>query len=230
MRILLKNQNVVRFFTICLGLFLNTPAHAQDFELTKTKAMDGFYISVFSSNFTTNNTAVNDKLNFCIWRTITNNQAIVYMPTALEYVYQLDLLDTNGVALPKTELGKRIGVKFWDLEPSFANNTGFKLSREHTTESGTGIGAQWLFFPTKSGFGGQPIYSPNDLFEIKQPGNYTLRIRFQIIVASSMADVYKTAHIVRFPPLDYPLVKSASDLPPMELDTPTIAREMPKNL
>jgi hypothetical protein len=207
MRILLKNQNIAGFCAICLGLFLNIVAQAQDFELIKTKTMEGFYISVFSSKFTTNNTPADDKLNYCIWRITTNSQAIVYMPTALEYVYQLELFDTNGVAMPKTKLGKRVGVKFFDLEPSFTNDTGFKLAREHTTEPGTGIGAQWLFFPEKSGAGGQPIYSPNDLFEIKNPGNYALRVRFQIIVASSMADVYKTAHVVRFPPLDYPLMK-----------------------
>jgi hypothetical protein len=207
MRIPLTNQNAVRFCTICAGLFINTIVQAQDFEMIRTKTIEGIYIGVFSSNVTTNNTPPDNKLNFCIWQTTTNNQEIVYMPTAPEYVYQLELLDTNGIALPKTELCKNIGVKYWDFAPSFAKDSGFKLAEEHIV-NGQGIGARYLFFPHRSGyFNGEPFYSPNDLFEIKNPGNYTLRIRFQFIVASE-TNVYKTAHIVRFPPLIYPLVKS----------------------
>ena len=206
MRIPLTNQNIFGGCIICAALFLNTIAQAQDFELIKTKTIDGLYIGVFSSNFTTNGTSTDNKLNFCIWRITTNNQTTVYVPTALEYIYQLELLDTNGVTLPKTELGKKIGVKFWDLEPSFANDKGFKLAIERAMDEPS-IGARNLFFPFKPGYGGQPFYSPNDLFEIKQPGNYMLRIRFQFIVASD-TNVYKTAHIVRFPPLNYPLIKS----------------------
>jgi hypothetical protein len=96
------------------------------------------------------------------------------MPTALEYIYQLELLDTNGVALPKTELGKKIGENFSDLEPSFANDKGFKLAIERAVEE-QGIGARNLFFPYRpTDYHGQSPYSPNDLFEIKKPGNYTL--------------------------------------------------------
>jgi hypothetical protein len=204
MRNPLANRNL-GYFSIWLGFFLNAIAPAQGFELLKTKAVDGFYIGVFSSNFTTNETPTDNKLNFCIWRTTTNNQATVYLPTALEYIYQLELIDTNGVALTKTELGKKVGVKYMDLEPTFANEKGFKLAIQHVMDE-PGVGARNLFFPFRPGYGGRPFYSPNDLFESKQPGNYTLRIRFQLIVASS-TNVYKTAHIVRFPPLDYPLVK-----------------------
>jgi hypothetical protein len=204
----LTNRIILNFHVVCLSavvLFFDAPIQAQNLQLTKTKVIDGFYIGVVGSGFTTNNTTTDNKLNFGIWRTTTNNQATVYIPTAPEYIFRIELLDTNGIALPKTELGKRVGTKFFDLDTSFDSNKGFKLRIERAMDE-PDWGGQYLFFPFRPGYGGQPFYSPNDLFEIKNPSNYKLQIRFQIIVRTGMASD-KTAHIVRFPPLDYPLVK-----------------------
>ena len=216
---------LICFWTICLASFLDMTSQAGDnetaktnkvqdlydfagdMETVKTKIVEDLYVRVFESHGTTNNTSVNDKLAFCVWETKTNknDEVTVYMPTTLEYLYQIELLNTNGFALPKTKLAEKVGVKFLDLKPLFANDTGFKLKIQHITPN---LGGEYIFFPHKSGdYNGEPYYSPNDLFEIKQPGNYTLRIQFQLIVASS-SNIYKTAHIVRFPPLEYPLVKS----------------------
>ena len=192
---------------ICLGLFFNVVSQAQDIETVKTTTVEGLFVRVSSENGTTNNTSVNDKLTFCVWRMTTNNPVTLYMPTAVEYVYQIELLDTNGFALPKKKLAEKIGKEFSDLKPSFANDTGFKLKIQHITPS---LGGEYLFFPHKPGYyNGEPFYSPNDLFEIKQPGNYTLRIQFQFVLRTGH-DHDKTAHVIRFPALDYPLVKSTN--------------------
>jgi len=185
-------------------LFFNFVSHAEDIETVKTKTVEDLCVRVFSSHGTTNNTPVDDKLAFCVWRMTTNNSMTLYMPTALEYVYRLELLDTNGSALPPTKLAEKIGVKFLDFKPSFANDTGFNLKILQTDPS---LGGEHLFFPHRPGyFNGEHFYSPNDLFEIKQPGNYTLRIQFQFILRTGHGQD-KTAHLVRFSPLDYPLVK-----------------------
>lgn len=210
MRATFTKTKSVAFCTICLMSFWLWTAKAQDNEdwLVRTKTVDGFYVRVFSSHNTdtTNNTSVDNNLAFCVWQATTSNNVAMYMPTALEYVYQLELLDTNGFALPKKKLAEKIGVKFWDFKPLFDNETGFDLTRVHITPS---LGGPYLFFPHRPGhYNGEPNYSPNDLFEIKQPGNYTLRIRFQFIVSAD-SDRYKSAHVVRFPPLDYPLVRRA---------------------
>jgi hypothetical protein len=208
MNVCLNNRIFSKFCAASLAvvvLFFKVTVQAQDLELIKTKTIDGLYIGITGSKFSTNDTPTNDKLNFGIWRTATNNQAIVYIPTALEYIYQLELIDTNGVALPKTELGKKIGVKFLDLEPSFAIDNGFKLARERAMDEPS-WGGRYLFFPTRAGYGGQATYSPEDLFEIKRSGNYMLRIHFQIIARTGLGQD-ETAHVVRFPALDYRLVK-----------------------
>jgi hypothetical protein len=204
---------LIGFCAVCFGLSLNAATQNQDNEnwFVRTKAIEDLYVRVFSTHDTdtTNNTSVDSKLAFCVWEANTNknNEVTVYMPTTLEYVYQVELLDTNGAALPKKKLAEKIGVKFLDLKPSFTNDTGFELTRVHITPS---LGGPYLFFPHKPGYyNGEPFYSPNDLFEIKQSGNYTLRIQFQFIVATN-SNIHKTAHVVRFPPLDYPLVKVAA--------------------
>jgi len=180
--------------------------YTSDLKFIKTKAVDGFYVGVADSGFATNNTPITNQLIFGIWRTTTNNNATVYIPTAPEFIYQIELLDTNGIAMPKTEFGKTVGTRFLDLDTSFDGNKGFKLRMEHPSY-GPEFGGQHLFFPTRPGYKDQRFYSPTDLFEIKDPGNYKLQIHFQIIVRTGLV-LDKTAHIVRFPPLDYPLVKS----------------------
>jgi len=185
-------------------LLLSVTVHAEGLQLIETKAIDGFYIGVASSAFTTNDTPVDDKLIFGVWKTTTNNYAMVYIPTEPEYAYQVELLDTNGTAMPKTRLGEQVGRRFFALDTTFSSE-GAQLRRAYATDK-PGFPSQYLFFPSKPGHGGRPVYSPNDLFDIKKPGRFTLRIQFQIIVRTGTGK-NKTAHIVRFPPLDYPLVK-----------------------
>jgi hypothetical protein len=177
---------------------------AQSLDVLRTKVIDGFYIRITGTSFTTTNTPIDDKLSFCICRTTTNNDARVYMPTAHEYIYKIELFDTNGVEVPKTKLGKDVGTKFFALEPIFNPYKGYKLAIETTVNEGSGW--CYLFFPYRPGYGGQPFYSPNDLFDVSRPGRYTLEICFQFIVRTGVG-AGEAAHIVRFPPLDYLLIK-----------------------
>jgi len=68
-----------------------------------------------------------------------------------------------------------------------------------------GWGGTALFFPTRPGFGGQTTHSADDLFVITQPGSYKLCIHFQIITRDGTKS--NQLNVVRFPRLDYPLVK-----------------------
>jgi hypothetical protein len=208
MNVTFTEKTRISISTICLAAFLGVAAQAQNTDnwFVRTMTVEDLYVRVFSPHdIDTNNTSVDNKLAFCVWETKTNknDEVTVYMPTSVEYLYQLELLDTNGIAQPKKMLAKNVGVKFLDFKPLFANDTGFELTKVHITPS---LGGPYLFFPHRSGhYNGNNSYSPDDLFEIKQPGNYSLRIRFQFIVATN-SNTYKSAHIVRFPPLDYPLI------------------------
>lgn len=179
------------FAVLVLLVALNS--RAQEWKLVTTRVIDGFYVGLTGSNgtsaSTTNNIAVNDNLIYGIWRTSTNNHAIVYMPQAVEYAYRAELFDTNGVAAPKTKLGKRVGSNFLQLNATFSNRAA-RLRRTTAMDM--------------PGFGGKSLFRPTDLFEIKKPGRYTLQVSFQIVVRTGVGRDL-TAHVVRYPPIEFPL-------------------------
>jgi hypothetical protein len=162
----------------------------------KTKVIHGFCIGLagWNSDFYTNNTSSDDSLIFLPWT--TNKPAWIVVPTEPEYAYQVELFDTNGVAMPKTDLGKKAGTKFFDFD-STAYEKGITIKHLHAQKIGEVTDSPFLF-------------RPSDLFKVEKPGNYTLRIRFQILAFPRTGPNHGdyTNDLIRFPPLDYPLVKS----------------------
>jgi len=202
---------VFRVGVACLlaALFIgDLVAGAQEGGPVTTKTVDGFYIGVIGSDFSTNNTFVTNRLSFGIWTTTTTNEnSTIYIPTEPEYIYRIQLFYENNTAMPKTSLGEQVGTRFFDLDTSFAENKkkGAQLRRERAVY-GQEWGLQFMFFPSRPGHGGKPIYSPSDLFEIDKPGKYRLEISFQVLIKNGSSPT-GTAQIIRFPPIEYPLVK-----------------------
>jgi hypothetical protein len=106
--------------------------------------------------------------------------------------------------MPKTDYGKRFGSKCLEWDTTFSNE-GAKLQRAVVMrEPDTGM--HYLFVSSdRDGTYGY-TYSPSDLFIVKKSGRYRLQIRFQMIVQTG-SGLDRKAHIVRFPPLYYPLFK-----------------------
>jgi hypothetical protein len=184
---------------------------AGDFQVLRTEMKDGFYFGVTCnarSGLVTNNTPIDGELIFGVWTTNTNDFS-VYVPYEPEYAYECELYDSNGAALPKTPYAKRFGTRYFDLDTSFSNK-GAKLRREYPLHE-QDLPGQYLFLRKPDVGNGYIIYTPNDLFIIKNPGKYTLEIRFQIIVRTGRGRDM-AAHIVRFPPLEYPIVKADTGL------------------
>jgi hypothetical protein len=159
----------------------------------ETEVVDGFFIAVTGENLT-NNTSPNDLLVFLTWS--TNAPTSFVVPAEPEYAYQVELLDSNGVAVQKTELGKKIGEKFFDFSFSAAEK-GVKIIHMHASKVGDMTSAPLLF-------------RPKDLFKIEKPGNYKLLIRFQILTfpRTGPGRGEYTNDLIRFPVLVYPLVKT----------------------
>jgi hypothetical protein len=157
----------------------------------ETKVVDSFSVGVRDQNGFTNS-APDQYLSFAIW--CTNGPARLAIPPQPEYAYKVELFDTNGIAITKTEMGNNIGSKFDDFDES-ALKTHTKINAEAFKKSE--LAAWWLMF------------RPSDLFEITKPGNYTLRIQFQILAhvrtGPNRGDYVK--RIIHFPALDYPLVQ-----------------------
>jgi hypothetical protein len=161
----------------------------------RTEAIRGFCVGLNGrpSDDFTNNTTTESVLSFVPWT--TSSSAWIVVPVEAEYAYQVDMFDTNGVAIPKKELGKKVGSKFFDFDASGSQK---------------GIATRHLFV-RKIGevTGSLSLFRPEDLFQIEKLGKYTLRIRFQILTFPRTGPGHKnyTNDLIRFPAIDYPLIK-----------------------
>jgi hypothetical protein len=159
-------------------------------RVTTTKEVDGFVIGVADSH-SKNTTSPSDELIFLPWT--TKRPVWIAVPAKPEYAYRVELLDTNGVAVPKTEAGKEAGSKFYEFGP---RNNEIEVKHLHAERIPDMTAAPLLF-------------RPSDLFQIEKRGAYTLRIQFQILTFPQTGPKRGdyTNHLIRFPPLDYVLVK-----------------------
>lgn len=159
-----------------------------DVQYVETKVVDGFSIGVRDFMNETNS-PVDRELCFSIWTT-TNDQPRVLFPSHQEYAYQIELSDSNGVTVPKTAMGRKVGARFSDF--NVKKQTYRTIVEQKTVPSGWRV-----------------MFRPSDLFEIQKPGDYTLRIRFQMLRYERIGpQPWDFTNVpVIFPPLDYPLFK-----------------------
>jgi hypothetical protein len=162
----------------------------------KSPVMGGFCVGVAGWPNTTNTTA-DDWLNFLPWTT-NNNTVWIAVPAEPEYAYKIELLDTNGLSVSKTPRGKKAGGKFDDFD-AHPSKHGIQVKR---------LTAHRMDGPTES----PRLFRAADMFEIEKPGRYILRVQFQILVfprTGAGRGAY-TNELIRFPPLEYPIIKPAS--------------------
>jgi len=84
---------------------------------------------------------------------------VLAVPKEIGYLCTVDLFDAKGVPVPKTTLGKKVGARFFDLPVDL------KKLKTLNTESERGFN----------------FYACSQLFNIKEPGKFSLRIQFQIL-------------------------------------------------
>ena len=178
---------------------------SMEVEAVESKVVDGFFIGLSGmapgANTSTNKTSTDDAIIYVIWT--TGNPAWVALPADPEYAFRIELLDTNGLPVPKTEACNSIGINFYEFGPK----NKVKVKHYHANRRGRGVALSYLLLPA------DPRGSPwpdraSDLFKIPGPGRYTLRVWFQILAFPTTGPGRKdyTRDLIRFPPLDYPLV------------------------
>jgi hypothetical protein len=182
-----------------------TEPHFVEVEAVETKVIDGFFVGVTelaktpsgTSGYLTNNTSTGGQLCYVHWT--TGQPTWIAIPAEPECAYLVELLDTNGIVVPKTKLGKKVGTKFFDFDAVPRKDV--KVRHLHVDKRGEPAAVDYLFYP----------YHVSDLFQIKNPGRYTLRIWFQMLAFPRTGPNRRdyTNNLIRFPPLDYQLVKAA---------------------
>lgn len=144
--------------------------------------------------------------------TAGTNETLVYLPPLHPYPWHLcrvEMTDTDGQPLAKTKIADELNVTFlshtnilfgeiqqsnpeWRKQPKWKQLTPCTVS------------------PTNVGGTAYRFYSPEQLFLIKEPGNYTLKLEFQVLQPAryrSGAPVY----VVSFPPVEIPVVIGKSN-------------------
>ena len=128
----------------------------------------------------------------------TNRSQFVFIPENPAYFCEIRLVDANGSIVPKTELGKKVGSLFdgLDLNPKYERQHGPFTVFLNTTNQ---IRTRQLRIENAAM--GPVFFRPIDLFDIRQSGEYTLRLRFQFLRSTTNAAVER----MRFPPVELKL-------------------------
>jgi len=157
-----------------------------------SKVVSGFYI-VLTDEYGTTNTTTDRRLCLSIVNQEETNAWLIF--PSMEYAYQVELTQSNGVPVPKTAAGRRAGSRFANFNAVYAGTRG--AVRQMFTTS------------TKERLDLRALFRPGDLFQISAPGKYTLFVRFQIMVFPQvgMGTTGHTNKIITFPPMAYPLLK-----------------------
>lgn len=167
-------------------------------DAVKSPIIDGFCIG-FAGKHGTNNTTTDDWLDLLPWT--TNNHTVwIAVPAEPEYAYKVELLDTNGLSVPKTARGKKAGSKFDDFD-AYPSKRGIAI-KHLTAHKMDGVTSEPLLFRAA------------DMFNIEEPGRYMLHVQFQILVfpRTGVGRGAYTNELIRFPPLNYPLYKAPNAL------------------
>jgi hypothetical protein len=132
----------------------------------------------------------------------TNREAILYIPSDSEYLCQIDLFDRSGQTIDKTDLGKKVGSRFETIQ----------ISRQHPrydrplfvflNSNKEEVNARQLR-TINGGTSAPAFFSPDELFKIEKPGEYKLRLRFQLFEASTNS----LSELIRFPPIELSVEK-----------------------
>lgn len=183
---------IIAFFVVNLCADQNDKEPFSEPFFIESGVVAGFFIAAHDE-MRSDLTTFDQRLYYGVW-TATNGPRNLFVPKQPEYAYQVELLDANGVHMPKTELGKKVGIHFLALNPSKVET---KLQRLTAYEKKDNL------------FGSNLLFRPNDLFVIDKPGTYTLEIRFQFIEHLGTRGDY-TNHLIRFPSLKYPIIKPAA--------------------
>jgi hypothetical protein len=124
----------------------------------------------------------------------------IYFPKP-EYLCQMQLLDSNGIAVTKTRIGEKYGEQFSELK---------SYSWESVNKRGHNTGGSDrpdMTLLHTEGTESRELPAVNKLFKIKHAGNYKLLLQFQVFkrIGNGPNHTFKIVHI---PKVEIPIVKA----------------------
>jgi hypothetical protein len=129
------------------------------------------------------------------FKTAGTNDTQVYLPPPGQHFCRVAMFDDKGQPLSKTQLATK-------LDAVFLARTYVLRAREFREKYGWKQLSPCVASPQSEGGIAYNFFKPEQLFDIKKPGNYTLTLEFQVLKpAKSLMTV------VTFPPIEVPIVK-----------------------
>jgi hypothetical protein len=176
------------FPTIVSVMVMCLTCQAFDF-LGQTHASNGLELILFTESGSSK--LKSDERMLYTFR--STNQSMLLIPKP-EYFCEARLFSSNGTQVPKSRLGESLGKDFFRLN-DYSRDSIQRASFDPR-------GLERLRVNGTNGAGGNIWYRPNELFQIKLPGLYTLELRLQVFGKEASTNKYTR---YRFPLVKIPV-------------------------
>jgi hypothetical protein len=168
---------------------------------------DNLFVRVYYLTPGSTNIPTVEKINYCVL-TKTNEIASIYFPK-MDYLCQMQLFDSSGVTIPKTRSGEKYGEQFSNLKAyswEAVNKKGHNTSGSIFGFPFSGNDRPDMALSRTNATEGRYLPSVQELFKIKEAGNYELLLQFQVfkLIQNGTNHTFRIVHI---PPIRIPVIK-----------------------
>lgn len=121
------------------------------------------------------------------------------------YSVKIEMLNSNGVEVPKTKIGKRFGSKF--AQPENCNQGrpyNFTAGGPYSSNMGMGGARPFSNYPSFEAW-----LRPEDLFKIEKPGLYSMQIQMQMFYRNPSSTNAWQQDRFEFSPITVSVIKPA---------------------
>lgn len=187
----------IQFIVLMCLIVLGHDALATGFSETNS----GVYVAISGSS-TNESIMFNDSLAWHPYCSKASNEVEFNYPDN-SYAIKIALLDVFGKQVPKTKLGEGFGVKFDQLH-SYQDIVQPPKMGYSSSHIGS-ILAQGSH-NNSDPVSGPLLPAPNELFQIEEPGSYTLEIQMQMFLIHKNTNQW-SRELIRFSPVKIKVIR-----------------------
>lgn len=143
------------------------------------------------------------------WLTFTNLQAKVKIPKD-EYFCYAQMFNSRGIAIPLRPGFQTLGKSFFDLKYPSNEQAGdailntVRVQPPHGTQQTPTVN---FVIATQNSAGGGSFNNLDEMFDIKEPGQYRVKLQFQVYVRANKGGNNWVYKLVRFAPVEFNVTK-----------------------
>jgi hypothetical protein len=142
----------------------------------------------------------NEPISYELRASLTNTAEFIFLPED-RYFCRAELVDSNGIVIPKTKIGKQFGSLFDNLEanPKYLRDRGPLNVFLNATNEVTTRRLKWLNHEAI----GPILLRPVDLFDMTNAGQYKMKLDFQFLEWTTNT----APHVIQLPVVEVTVIK-----------------------